>query len=114
MRRKDGFTIPLVVVLLVILLVAAGVAYVFLGTDLLSNPKSQFLKYISENRSILEELKQDELLEKYNRKLKSTPYTSEGTLALTDNFKDDSINYDDMLKLKNNSIHFTESTDKVN
>ena len=114
MKKRDGFTIPLVVVLLVIILVGAGLTYVFLGTDLLQSPKKLFLKYASENFEIIENLKQDSQLEVYERKLKSTPYTSEGTLTLTDKFVSDDIDSEDMQKLKNMNIKIAGSTDAVN
>lgn len=114
MKKRDGFTIPLVVVLLVIILLGAGIAYVIMGTDLFQSPKKMFLKYISENSKILEELKQDPQLEVYERKLKSTPYTYEGTLTLSDKFINEEISTEDMQKLKNMSVKIVGSTDVNN
>ncbi len=114
MKRKNGFTIPLVVVILVIILIGAGITYAVLGTELFKSNKDLFYKYISENTEIFDNLKKDEVLETYSRKLKSTPYTSEGTLKIDESTNISGIGQDDLSKLKLMSVNMTGATDAVN
>lgn len=102
---KKVIVIIIIILMLLAVLIGGGI-FVYLKTDLLQSDKDQFFKYMSQ----LSEFFGDNNIEEYSKKLKNTPYTSEGTIKVNAEFEDES---DKNLEsyLKNCSINLKGSSD---
>ena len=101
---KKVIVIIIIILMLLAVLIGGGI-FVYLKTDLLQSDKDQFFKYMSQ----LSEFFVDNNIEEYSKKLKNTPYTSEGTIKVNAEFEDES---DKNLEsyLKNSSINLKSSS----
>lgn len=108
----------LLIVIIALLVIVAGVfTYLYFNTDFLKSNKDLFMKYISKNSGVLEILGQDEILKTYNDKEKNTPYEVNGKLVFSDSFDTSqltNLDADAQRAIKNTSITFEGSTDKLN
>ena len=86
---KKRHLIMLIIVLLLVLCIGAGIAYICLFTDIFKSNKTLFSKYILKNNEISKIFEDDELV-KYSEKQKNTPYSIEGSIKAKVTFPDSS------------------------
>ena len=101
---KKVIVIIIIILMLLAVLIGGGI-FVYLKTDLLQSDKDQFFKYMSQ----LSEFFGDNNIEEYSKKLKNTPYTSEGTIKVNYSSDDDSTEKLESY-VKNSSINLKSSS----
>ena len=101
---KKVIVIIIIILMLLAVLIGGGI-FVYLKTDLLQSDKDQFFKYMSQ----LSEFFGDNNIEEYSKKLKNTPYTSEGTIKVNYSSDDDSTEKLESY-VKNSSINLKGSS----
>ena len=109
---KKRYLIMLIIAIVLVIALGAGFAFAYFFTDIFRSNKQLFSKYISQNKQIVEILK-DEDVKAYSEKQKNTPYTSEGTIKTNVTFPDSS-EAQIANALQNCNITFVGKTDNSN
>ena len=109
---KKRYLIMLIIAIVLVIALGAGFAFAYFFTDIFRSNKQLFSKYISQNKEIVDILK-DEDVKVYSEKQKNTPYTSEGTIKTNVTFPDSS-EAQIANALQNCNITFVGKTDNLN
>lgn len=99
MRPKKNKKL-LLIISLMLLIVIIGISIIFFATDILKGNKKLFFKYIDKMSSV-EENFLDPQLKMYFEKLKTVPYSDEGTISvnITDSNNENAFNNANNMKL---------------
>ena len=109
---KKRYLIMLIIAIVLVIALGAGFAFAYFFTDIFRSNKQLFSKYISQNKEIVDILK-DEDVKAYSEKQKNTAYTSEGTIKTNVTFPDSS-EAQIANALQNCNITFVGKTDNLN
>jgi len=109
---KKRHLIILIISIVLVLCIAAGLAFMFFFTDIFKSNKTLFSKYLAQNEEILD-LFNDKDINAYVEKQKTTPYSQEGLIKTNVTFPDSSQSQI-ANALQNCSITFSGKVDNSN
>ncbi len=109
---KKRHLIILIISIVLVLCIAAGLAFMFFFTDIFKSNKTLFSKYLAQNEEILN-LFNDKDINAYVEKQKTTPYSQEGLIKTNVTFPDSSQSQI-ANALQNCSITFSGKVDNSN
>ena len=109
---KKRHLIILIISIVLVLCIAAGLAFMFLFTDMFKSNKTLFTKYLAQNKEIID-LINDKDIKSYVEKQNNTPYSQEGLIKTNVTFPDSSQSQI-ANALQNCSITFSGKVDNSN
>ena len=75
--RKKRYAFIIAIIIIIILIVVAGLAILYLNTDLFKSNQSLFIKYIEKNMENLEKIETIGQNAQYDNLLKNSKYTEQ-------------------------------------